>query len=49
MSREAAARLAGCAYLFGAICPQRETGAAIVMQRADILISFWTGLRPRAR
>jgi len=26
----------GCAYLFGAICPERATGAAIVMQRADI-------------
>jgi hypothetical protein len=25
----------GCAYLFGAICPERATGAAIVMQRAD--------------
>ena len=25
----------GCAYLFGAICPQRRTGAAVVMQRAD--------------
>ena len=25
----------GCAYLFGAICPERRTGAAIVMQRAD--------------
>ena len=25
----------GCVYLFGAICPQRQTGAAVVMQRAD--------------
>lgn len=25
----------GCAYLFGAICPARRTGAAVVMQRAD--------------
>jgi transposase len=25
----------GCAYLFGAICPERATGAAIVMQRAN--------------
>jgi len=25
----------GCAYLFGAICPERQTGAAVVMQRAD--------------
>jgi hypothetical protein len=24
-----------CAYLFGAICPERQTGAAVVMQRAD--------------
>jgi transposase len=25
----------GCVYLFGAICPERQTGAAVVMQRAD--------------
>ena len=24
-----------CVYLFGAICPQRQTGAAVVMQRAN--------------
>ena len=25
----------GCAYLFGAICPERGTGAALATQRAD--------------
>jgi hypothetical protein len=25
----------GCAYLFGAICPERGTGAALTTQRAD--------------
>ena len=33
--RQVADLRTGCAYLFGAICPQRQTGAAIVMQRAD--------------
>jgi hypothetical protein len=33
--RQVADLRTGCAYLFGAICPQRQTGAAIVMPRAD--------------
>jgi hypothetical protein len=33
--RQVADLRTGCAYLFGAICPQRQTGAAIVMQHAD--------------
>lgn len=33
--RQVADLRTGCAYLFGAICPQRATGAAIVMQRAN--------------
>ena len=33
--RQVADLRTGCAYLFGAICPERRTGAAIVMQRAD--------------
>ena len=33
--RQVADLRTGCAYLFGAICPERHTGAAVVMQRAD--------------
>ncbi len=33
--RQVADLRTGCAYLFGAICPERATGAAIVMQHAD--------------
>jgi hypothetical protein len=33
--RQVADLRTGCAYLYGAICPERGTGAAIVMQRAD--------------
>ena len=33
--RQVADLRTGCAYLYGAICPQRGTGAAMVMERAD--------------
>ncbi len=33
--RQVADLRTGCAYLYGAICPERGTGAAMVMQRAD--------------
>ena len=33
--REVSDLRTGCACLFSAICPQRQTGAAVVMQRAD--------------
>ena len=33
--RQVADLRTGCVYLFGAICPERRTGAAVVMQRAD--------------
>ena len=33
--RQVADLRTGCAYLYGAICPERGTGAAMVMERAD--------------
>lgn len=33
--RQVADLRTGCAYLFGAICPARRPGAAVVQQRAD--------------
>ena len=33
--RQTADLRTGCAYLFGAICPERGTGAAVTAQRAD--------------
>jgi hypothetical protein len=33
--RQVADLRTGCAYLYGAICPERGVGAAMVMQRAD--------------
>ena len=37
-----------CVYLFGAICPLRQTGTAAVMQRADtqVLLVERVRLRP---